>query len=159
MNQNHYGFVQIFMSIQIHLLVFMNKYCFQSILLDQATDFLTAIAEPISRPQFIHEYKITDSSLYGAVSVGLDTDGIIRKLASLSKTELSDDIKAHIRNKTATYGKVKLVLKNSHYRISFFNNKCIDPSFHKQKQRMNLLNVIYFQFLKQMIVDYQMMYN
>ena len=147
MNQSHYGFVQIFMSIQIHLLVFMIKYCFQSILLDQATDFLTAIAEPISRPQFIHEYKITDSSLYGAVSVGLDTDGIIRKLASLSKTELSEDIKAHIRNKTATY------------RISFFNNKCIDPSFHKQKQRMNLLNVIYFQFLKQMIVDYQMMYN
>ena len=49
----------------------------------QATDFLTAIAEPLSRPQFIHEYRITDSSLYGAVSVGLETDLIINRLEQI----------------------------------------------------------------------------
>lgn len=32
-----------------------------------AQDFLTAIAEPQSRPQFLHEYKITVHSLYAAV--------------------------------------------------------------------------------------------
>ncbi len=40
-----------------------------------ATDFLIAIAEPVSRPSHIHEYKLTKYSLYAAASVGLsDTD-------------------------------------------------------------------------------------
>ena len=52
------------------------------------------------------------------MSVGLDTEGIIRKLDSLSKVELTEDMLRHIRNKTATFGKVKLVLRNCHYRIS-----------------------------------------
>lgn len=37
----------------------------------QATDFLIAIAEPVSRPTFIHEYALTPYSLYAAGSVGL----------------------------------------------------------------------------------------
>jgi len=61
---------------------------------EQAQDFLTAIAEPVSRcvlipnyhgaefhiltrPSMIHEYKLTSYSLYAAVSVGLQTDDII----------------------------------------------------------------------------------
>ena len=35
------------------------------------------IAEPVSRPEFIHEYKLTSYSLYAAVSVGLQTHDII----------------------------------------------------------------------------------
>jgi DNA excision repair protein ERCC-3 len=31
----------------------------------------------ISRPSFIHEYKLTSYSLYAAVSVGLQTEDII----------------------------------------------------------------------------------
>lgn len=42
-----------------------------------AHDFLIAIAEPVSRPEFIHEYKLTSYSLYAAVSVGLQTHDII----------------------------------------------------------------------------------
>ena len=34
-----------------------------------AYDFLVAVAEPISRPQYIHEYKLTEYSLYGASGV------------------------------------------------------------------------------------------
>ena len=34
----------------------------------QAYDFLVAIAEPVSRPEFIHEYKLTPYSLFAAVS-------------------------------------------------------------------------------------------
>ena len=41
-----------------------------------ATEFLIAIAEPVSRPAHIHEYKLTKYSLYAAASVGL-TDKII----------------------------------------------------------------------------------
>ena len=42
-----------------------------------AHDFLIAIAEPVSRPEFVHEYKLTSYSLYAAVSVGLQTHDII----------------------------------------------------------------------------------
>ncbi|KAA6389391.1 MAG: putative DNA excision repair protein haywire [Streblomastix strix] len=43
----------------------------------QAYDFMIAIAEPISRPQFIQEYKITEQSLMSAVSIGMATRDII----------------------------------------------------------------------------------
>ena len=51
----------------------------------QAYDFLIAIAEPVCRPQFIHEYQLTPHSLYAAVSVGLETETIISVLNRLSK--------------------------------------------------------------------------
>ena len=35
----------------------------------QAYDFLIAIAEPVCRPECIHEYQLTPHSLYAAVSV------------------------------------------------------------------------------------------
>ena len=37
----------------------------------QASDFLIAIAEPVCRPECMHEYSLTPHSLYAAVSVGL----------------------------------------------------------------------------------------
>ena len=37
----------------------------------QASEFLIAIAEPVSRPTYIHEYVLTAFSLYAAGSVGL----------------------------------------------------------------------------------------
>ncbi|EJD46384.1 hypothetical protein AURDEDRAFT_164614 [Auricularia subglabra TFB-10046 SS5] len=39
---------------------------------------LVAIAEPVSRPEFIHEYQLTASPLYAAASVGLKTAEIAR---------------------------------------------------------------------------------
>jgi DNA excision repair protein ERCC-3 len=41
-----------------------------------ATDFMIAIAEPVSRPTFVHEYMLTPYSLYAAVSVGLTKEDI-----------------------------------------------------------------------------------
>ena len=41
-----------------------------------ATDFLIAIAEPVSRPTYIHEYVLTKYSLYAAASVGLTKNDI-----------------------------------------------------------------------------------
>ncbi|KAF9070384.1 DNA helicase [Rhodocollybia butyracea] len=82
---------------------------------EQAQDFLTAISEPVSRPAFIHEYKLTSYSLYAAVSVGLQTEDIIEVLNRLSKVPVPEPIIAHIRKCTETYGKVKLVLKHNKY--------------------------------------------
>ena len=51
-----------------------------------AHDFLVAIAEPVSQPNYIQEYKLTAYSLYAAVSVGLETKYIIQYFKRLSKT-------------------------------------------------------------------------
>ncbi|GAA6058537.1 hypothetical protein JCM10212_006976 [Sporobolomyces blumeae] len=81
-----------------------------------ATDFLVAIAEPVSRPKFIHEYKLTPHSLYAAVSVGLETENIIEVLNRMSKVPVPDELCDFIRECTHSYGKVKMVLKqNKHF--------------------------------------------
>lgn len=87
------------------------------VLAPQATDFLIAIAEPVSRPKFIHEYKLTTHSLYAAVSVGLETENIIEVLNRMSKVPVPDRIQNFIREATRSYGKVKLVLKHNKYYV------------------------------------------
>ncbi len=82
-----------------------------------AQDFLTTIAEPLSRPLHLHEYALTVHSLYAAVSVGLVPQDIINFLDRLSKTPLPEQIKTHILKCTAAFGKVKLVLKHNRYFI------------------------------------------
>lgn len=84
-------------------------------LAEQAQDFLITIAEPISRPSHIHEYRITAYSLYAAVSVGLETDDIILVLNRLSKVPVAESILNFIKAATVSYGKVKLVLKHNRY--------------------------------------------
>lgn len=84
-------------------------------LAEQAQDFLVTIAEPISRPSHIHEYKITAYSLYAAVSVGLETDDIISVLDRLSKVPVAPSIINFIKSATISYGKVKLVIKHNRY--------------------------------------------
>ncbi|KAJ3343024.1 hypothetical protein HDU93_000194 [Gonapodya sp. JEL0774] len=81
----------------------------------QAQDFLIAIAEPISRPTFVHEYKLTVYSLYAAVSVGLETASIIEVLNRLSKIPVPASITKYIQDCTESYGKLKLVLKHNRY--------------------------------------------
>lgn len=68
-----------------------------------------------SRPEHIHEYKLTAYSLYAAVSVGLQTNDIIEYLKRLSKTTIPEGIIEFIRLCTLSYGKVKLVLKHNKY--------------------------------------------
>lgn len=82
-----------------------------------AQDFLVAIAEPVSRPTHIHEYRLTPYSLYAAVSVGLETEDIIQVLSRLCKTQLQPEIANFIRACTVSYGKVKLVLKQNRFWI------------------------------------------
>ncbi|KAG8932048.1 DNA repair helicase RAD25 [Tulasnella sp. 419] len=84
---------------------------------EQAQDFLVAISEPVSRPAFMHEYKLTTYSLYAAVSVGLETNDIIDVLNRLSKVPVPDSIVKFIRDCTVSYGKVKLVLKHNKYYV------------------------------------------
>ncbi|CRK24536.1 hypothetical protein BN1708_014009 [Verticillium longisporum] len=84
-------------------------------LAQQCQDFLITIAEPISRPSFVHEYALSPHSLYAAVSVGLSPADIINTLERFLKTPLPKQIREFIEGCTASFGKVKLVLKNTKY--------------------------------------------
>ena len=86
-----------------------------STLYKQAYDFLIAIAEPVCRPESMHEYNLTPHSLYAAISVGIKTETMIVILNKLSKTKLPREIIDFIKGSTTNYGKFKLVLKKNHY--------------------------------------------
>ena len=91
----------------------------------QAQDFLTTIAEPLSRPEFLHEYALTVHSLYAAVSVGLVPQDIISFLDRLSKTPLPIEIKNFILDCTKAFGKVKLVLKDNKFFLETPDNQVL----------------------------------
>lgn len=80
-----------------------------------AHDFLITIAEPVSRPENVHEYKLTAYSLYAAVSVGLETKDIVEYLRRLSKITLPETVINFISSCTLSYGKLKLVLRQNKY--------------------------------------------
>lgn len=82
-----------------------------------AYDFLVAIAEPVARPEFIHQYKLTPYSLYAAVATNIDTESIISVLQRLSKNILPEQVKKFIRDCTSKYGKAKLVLKLNKFHV------------------------------------------
>ncbi|KAI0603474.1 DNA repair helicase rad25 [Biscogniauxia sp. FL1348] len=84
-------------------------------LAEQAKDFLITVAEPLSRPTFLHEYSLTPHSLYAAVSVGLQPQDIVNTLDRFSKTPLPESITSFIASCASSYGKVKLVIKDTKY--------------------------------------------
>ncbi|OAG29435.1 DNA excision repair protein ERCC-3 [Nematocida displodere] len=96
-----------------------------SVLSRQAQDFLIAIAEPISRPANVHEYKITAYSLYAAASVGLKTDDIIDTMDRFSKNKIPLSILNFIRSCTTSYGKIKMVIRQGRYFIESQENQNI----------------------------------
>jgi len=70
-----------------------------------AYDFLVAIAEPVARPEYIHQYQLTAFSLYAAVATNITTDAIIKVLGRLSKNELPKKVIKFISECTKRYGK------------------------------------------------------
>ena len=82
-----------------------------------AQDFLVTVAEPQSRPSFLHEYRVTDQSLLSASSIGMTSEDVIVNVDKFSKTPLPDSFKSWIRDITQAFGKIKLVLKHNQYFI------------------------------------------
>jgi DNA excision repair protein ERCC-3 len=81
----------------------------------QAQDFMTTIGEPVSRPEYLHEYKITNHSLYAAISVGLEAKDIVSTLDRLLKVPIPDTVREWIFTNTSTFGKTKMVLKDTKF--------------------------------------------
>lgn len=84
---------------------------------DRATDLLITIGEPISRPTLIHEYRLTEHSLYAALSVGMTGEEIKGALDRFCKTAIPEEVVAFIDQNTKTFGKVKLVLRQNKFFI------------------------------------------
>lgn len=83
----------------------------------KVVDFIIAIADPCSRPKYVQEYQINPYSIFSAVSIGLKAKEIIRILAIISKTPLTDEFKEHIELCCLSVGKLKSVLRNTKYYI------------------------------------------
>ena len=83
----------------------------------KAYDFLVAISEPVARPEYLHEYKLTPYSLYAAVATNIDTESIVRVLDRFSKNQLPKGVADFVRECTRRYGKAKLVLKSNRYHV------------------------------------------
>ncbi|RHY14847.1 hypothetical protein DYB36_001727 [Aphanomyces astaci] len=83
----------------------------------QAYDFLVAISEPVSRPEFLHEYKLTPYSLYAAVSVSIETESIVKEC-------------------TASYGKAKLVLHHNEYYVESLYPKVLKRLLEEESIRL-----------------------
>jgi DNA excision repair protein ERCC-3 len=65
-----------------------------------AYEFLVAIADPVARPEYIHQYKLKPFSLYAAVATNIETDAIITVLDRLSKNELPNQVRKFIQDCT-----------------------------------------------------------
>ena len=81
------------------------------------SEFLIAIAEPICRPKFIHEFQITVFSLYAAISLGMSSEEILESLNKFSKNELDPKLAEYISMHGRRIGKLRLVLRRHHYYI------------------------------------------
>ena len=53
--------------------------------------------QPISRPLYVQQYKITAYSLYAAASTGLSTEEIVKNLSKFCKTNLPDEVVSFIK--------------------------------------------------------------
>lgn len=98
----------------------------------EVADFLIAIAEPVSRPEIVHEYQITLLSLHAAVSTGIPVEQIITVLDKLSKNDLDEDFLRFIRETGRSIGKLKMVLRNNHHFLessdrALLYRLCSDP--------------------------------
>eukprot|EP01054_Gregarina_sp_Poly1_P007479 Gregarina_sp_Poly_1__7478@NODE_416_length_8734_cov_134_157609_g338_i0_p1_GENE_NODE_416_length_8734_cov_134_157609_g338_i0NODE_416_length_8734_cov_134_157609_g338_i0_p1_ORF_typecomplete_len848_score138_71ERCC3_RAD25_C/PF16203_5/1_5e81Helicase_C_3/PF13625_6/3_1e33ResIII/PF04851_15/1_3e20SNF2_N/PF00176_23/4_7e09SNF2_N/PF00176_23/1_3e03Helicase_C/PF00271_31/2_4e08AAA_30/PF13604_6/1_4AAA_30/PF13604_6/0_00024AAA_11/PF13086_6/2_6e03AAA_11/PF13086_6/0_033AAA_11/PF13086_6/4_4e02AAA_19/PF13245_6/2_9AAA_19 len=83
----------------------------------EASEFLIAIAEPVSRPETIHEFQITVFSLYAALSMGIQLQELLEGLDRYSKNDIPSVLERELRTHGSSFGKVKLVLRDGKYFI------------------------------------------
>ena len=94
-------------------------------LYSQAYEFVIAIAQPVSRTEFIHQYKITMTSLLGASAYNLTPKSIIKHLKLFSKNIVPENVIQKIRVYMKRYGKVKLIIRNQRFFIESTEQKIL----------------------------------
>jgi len=117
---------------RIFLETFSSKY-------RAAYEFLIAIAEPISRPAFIHEYELTQYSLYAAMVVQLTPDKIKELLNKLCKNAtIPYEVIEFIDKNTKKYGSAKLFLNGNRYFLQIFDPTIFNELLPNIKEKLIL---------------------
>ena len=83
-----------------------------------AYDFLVFVAEPVRRPEFLHEYRLTRASVASAMALfGLEATAIIDVLRKLSKVKLDSSVVRFVQSCERHAGRAKVVLDDIGYRV------------------------------------------
>lgn len=108
-----------------------------------AYEFLIAIAEPASRPAFIHEYVITQYSLYAAMVIRLTPELIKSLLLKLCKNkEIPPKVTNFIDENTKRYGSARLLLKNNAYFLHIFDTSILSELAQRSPEIFSKLKKI-----------------
>ena len=75
---------------------------------EDARDALARFAELEKSPEHIHVYRLSPLSLWNAASAGMNADGVLESLESLSKYEIPQNIRREIYDFIDRYGQLRL---------------------------------------------------
>jgi len=75
---------------------------------ESARDELSAFAEMVKSPEYIHTYKMTPISLWNAASAGVKSADILASLERYSKYPVSETVIARLTQISNRYGKVRI---------------------------------------------------
>jgi DNA excision repair protein ERCC-3 len=75
---------------------------------ESARDELSAFAEIVKSPEYVHTYKMTSLSLWNAASAGVKSTDILMTLEKYSKYPISETVIARLTQLSDRYGKVRI---------------------------------------------------
>ncbi|WP_343380901.1 DNA repair helicase XPB [Candidatus Bathycorpusculum sp.] len=75
---------------------------------ESARDELSAFAEMVKSPEYVHTYKMTSISLWNAASAGVKSTDILASLERYSKYPISQTVIARLTQISDRYGKVRI---------------------------------------------------
>lgn len=78
------------------------------------------------RPIYMHEFQISTSSLYSAISLKYTPEKVLSVLDKLSKNYITPDVERFIREHAKNFGKAKIILEDNKYFI-----ECDDDNLFK----------------------------
>lgn len=91
-----------------------------------AVDFLTAVAEPLSRPIKIHDYQIAAYFLYAAAPDGITTVHMPEALNEFSKNYIPKSVSSFITDCALSYGKIRLFRTHTKFLIEAISKDTLE---------------------------------
>jgi len=80
---------------------------------ESARDELSAFAEMVKSPEYVHTYKMTPISLWNAASAGVTSTDILTTLEKYSKYPISQTVITRLTQISDRYGKVRIRKENN----------------------------------------------
>ena len=117
-------------------------------LYSKAQQLMEIVAEPMSRTEHMHLYKLTENSLYTSVTLGMHGERVLARLDELSRIPLSEEVKEYVMDLTERAGKVKLVLSRKRVLSEVVETKVLNVTeyvprltWHTKSKLVNFLEI------------------